>query len=108
LGSAEVALAVAQALRELGNLVPVVVDPVMVAESGAPLLEPSARRVLVESVLPRAHVVTPNLLEARELADARARRDSAVAADEDTEVLALARAVLALGPRAVVVTGGHR
>ena len=45
--------------------VPVVVDPVMVAESGATLLDPNAKAALIERVLPRATVVTPNLLEAR-------------------------------------------
>ena len=80
-----------------------VVDPVMVAESGARLLEPDAQRALVEEILPRATVLTPNLPEARILADWTAR-----AADEDEEVETLARALLALGPRVVVLTGGHR
>jgi hydroxymethylpyrimidine/phosphomethylpyrimidine kinase len=108
LGSADVARAVAAALVELGDEVPVVVDPVMVAESGAPLLEPAARSALAEAVLPRAHVATPNLHEARALAGVDALRDRADARGEDAEVLALAHAVLAMGPRAVVVTGGHR
>ena len=47
--------------------VPVVVDPVMVAESGAPLLDPGARGALIELILPAASVVTPNLPEARAL-----------------------------------------
>jgi hydroxymethylpyrimidine/phosphomethylpyrimidine kinase len=76
---------------------PVVVDPVMVAESGAVLLDPSARRALVERLLPRAAVATPNLLEARELSGL----------DEGATAEELARAVHALGPAAVVVTGGH-
>jgi hydroxymethylpyrimidine/phosphomethylpyrimidine kinase len=108
LGSAEVAVAVAQALAELADDVPVVVDPVMVAESGAQLLEPAARRALVEGVLPRAHVATPNLHEARSLAGSRVVRERPDPGSDDAEVLVLARAVLALGPRAVVVTGGHR
>ena len=48
--------------------VPVVVDPVMVSESGATLLDPNAKAALIERILPRATVVTPNLMEARELA----------------------------------------
>jgi hydroxymethylpyrimidine/phosphomethylpyrimidine kinase len=99
LGAAATAAAVADALDELDPATPVVVDPVMVAESGAILLEPEARAVLVGRVLPRATVATPNLAEARVLAGVE---DEAVPAED------LARAVHALGPRAVVVTGGHR
>ena len=83
---------------------PVVLDPVMVAESGAVLLETDARRALVERLVPRAAVVTPNLPEARELVAAGpAREGDGSGADPEP----LARAVHALGPGAVVVTGGH-
>jgi hydroxymethylpyrimidine/phosphomethylpyrimidine kinase len=99
LGSREATLAVAQALAELPAGTPVVVDPVMVAESGAALLEQDARVALVEHVIPRASILTPNLPEARELVG------RAQAADDD-EVLV--RQVLALGCGAVVLTGGHR
>jgi hydroxymethylpyrimidine/phosphomethylpyrimidine kinase len=100
LGTVEVTLAVAQALDELPAGIPVIVDPVMVAESGARLLQADAQRALVEEILPRATVVTPNLPEAFTLAGA------AQCGNEDAQ--ALARAVLALGPRIVVLTGGHR
>ena len=96
LGTAATVDAVVEALGLLGDA-PVVVDPVMVAESGAALLDEGARRALVERLLPLATVVTPNIPEARALTGA-GERDS----QED-----LAREVLALGPRAVVVTGGH-
>jgi len=96
LGTAETVEAVVEALGLVGEA-PVVVDPVMVAESGAVLLDEEARAALVERLLPLATVVTPNIPEARALAGAE-ERDS----QED-----LAREVLALGPRAVVVTGGH-
>jgi len=96
LGTAETVDAVVEALG-LVDEVPVVVDPVMVSESGAVLLDEEARAALVERLLPLATVVTPNIPEARALARA-GERDS----QED-----LAREVLALGPRAVVVTGGH-
>ena len=76
---------------------PVVVDPVMVAESGAVLLQPDAKRALVEGIFPLAAVVTPNLAEARELGGL----------DEGASTEELARAVKALGPDAAVVTGGH-
>ena len=87
---------VAEALDEVGE-VPIVVDPVMVAESGAVLLDPAAKEALVELILSRAAVATPNLGEARELSGLG---ESATSDD-------LARAVRELGPRAVVVTGGH-
>jgi hydroxymethylpyrimidine/phosphomethylpyrimidine kinase len=88
--------AVSEALDLLDGA-PVVLDPVMVAESGAVLLKPEAKRALIEKLLPRASVVTPNLGEARELTGL-----DAGASPED-----LARAVHALGPSAAVVTGGH-
>ena len=100
LGSAESAAAVARALAELPPETPVVVDPVMVAESGARLLEADAERVLVEEILPRATVITPNLPEARALLGR--------AADGDDSAEDLARALRDLGPQAVVITGGHR
>jgi hydroxymethylpyrimidine/phosphomethylpyrimidine kinase len=87
--------AVAQAIGELPDGTPVVLDPVMVAESGAELLDPGARDTLIELLLPRATVLTPNVPEAR-----------ALVGDLDPEELA--RKVHALGPRVVVITGGHR
>lgn len=103
LGTVEVTLAVAQALDELPAGTPVVVNPVMVAESGARLLQADAERALIDEILPRATVLTPNLPEARVLAG----RDRALAADAD-DAETLARALLELGPRVVVLTGGHR
>jgi len=104
LGTTEVTLAIARALDELGEGMPVVVDPVMVAESGARLLDPDAERALVQEILPRASILTPNLPEARVLAG----RAPDGGQNEEREVEALARALLALGPSAVVLTGGHR
>ena len=101
LGGARTARAVAHAL-------PVVVDPVMVAESGARLLQPAAQRVLVEQIVPRAAVLTPNLAEARVLAGGRLGRGGRAGEDEEEEARALLRAVLALGPASAVLTGGHR
>jgi hydroxymethylpyrimidine/phosphomethylpyrimidine kinase len=96
-GNAQAILAVAAALDLVGD-VPVVLDPVMMAESGARLLDEEAVQALRDELVPRATVVTPNLAEAAALTG----RDAA----DDPEVLA--RAVHALGPKAVVVTGGHR
>jgi hydroxymethylpyrimidine/phosphomethylpyrimidine kinase len=96
LGSAATVEAVVEALGFVGEA-PVVVDPVMVAESGASLLDDDAKAALIERLLPLATVVTPNIPEARALAGV---------SEQDSQA-DLAREVLALGPRSVVVTGGH-
>src|SRR5688572_14938873 len=96
LGTAETVDAVVEALA-LVRGVPVVVDPVMVAESGATLLDPEASEALVRRLLPLATVATPNVLEAREL----------TGLGEDAEQEDLARAVRGLGVAVAVVTGGH-
>jgi hydroxymethylpyrimidine/phosphomethylpyrimidine kinase len=98
LGTAAAIEAVAEALDLVGGA-PVVLDPVMVAESGAPLLEPEAREALVRTLLPRATVVTPNLSEAIALVAA-----AGIAADDPESLL---RAIHSLGPAYVVITGGH-
>jgi hydroxymethylpyrimidine/phosphomethylpyrimidine kinase len=74
---------------------PLVVDPVMVASSGARLLEDDAVEVLVGRLFPLATVVTPNLLEARALTGS------------DAPPAGLAEALAGLGARAALVTGGH-
>jgi hydroxymethylpyrimidine/phosphomethylpyrimidine kinase len=97
LGTIETIDAVDRALDLIGD-VPVVLDPVMVAESGARLLDEDAEEALRTKLLPRVTVVTPNVPEARALARA----------GEGAEVAELARSIQALGPKIVVVTGGHR
>jgi hydroxymethylpyrimidine/phosphomethylpyrimidine kinase len=97
LASVPIIAAVTEALDELPRGTPVVVDPVMVAESGGRLLASDAEQALLREIVPRASVLTPNLPEARAL--------TGLDGAEPTE---LVRAVLALGPRAVVLTGGHR
>src|SRR5262245_12415647 len=74
--------------------VPLVVDPVMVASSGARLLREDAVDALVGRLFPLATVVTPNLLEAEALVGPGPRGE-------------LARRLHELGPKAVIVTGGH-
>jgi hydroxymethylpyrimidine/phosphomethylpyrimidine kinase len=74
---------------------PLVVDPVMVASSGARLLEDEAVEVLVGRLFPLATVVTPNLMEARALTGSA------------ESPAGLAEALVGLGARAAVVTGGH-
>jgi hydroxymethylpyrimidine/phosphomethylpyrimidine kinase len=104
LGTIATIAAVAAALDELPAGTPVVVDPVMVAESGSRLLDEDAETALVREILPRASVLTPNLPEARVLVKLKAP-DGLSPADEASW---LARSILELGPKAVVLTGGHR
>jgi len=98
LANAEIIEAVAASISE-HQLRPLVVDPVMVAKSGAQLLRPDAIRALKTKLLPLATVVTPNLHEAgallgREVRDLEAMKNAA-------------RAICDLGPQNVVVKGGH-
>jgi hydroxymethylpyrimidine/phosphomethylpyrimidine kinase len=74
--------------------VPLVVDPVMVASSGAKLLQDDAVEALVDRLFPLATVVTPNLMEAEVLAGTGTKRE-------------LAERIHELGAPAVIVTGGH-
>lgn len=99
LGSAETAQAVAESLEQVEGA-PVVVDPVMISESGSRLLEPQALQVLVERIIPGATVITPNLPEAARLLG---REGEVSEADQED----LARSLFDLGPDAVIVTGGH-
>jgi hydroxymethylpyrimidine/phosphomethylpyrimidine kinase len=96
LGSVATIEAVGEALDLVGDA-PVVLDPVMIAESGARLLDEDAEGALRTQLVPRAAVVTPNVPEAQVLSGR-----------EDLEAGDLVRAVHALGPRAIVLTGGHR
>ncbi len=109
LGGVATIEAVDQALDLVGDA-PVVLDPVMISESGARLLEEEAQEALRTRLVPRAAVVTPNLPEARVLAGAGEEARGAEAGGEAGREAAerLVRAVHALGPRAVVLTGGHR
>jgi hydroxymethylpyrimidine/phosphomethylpyrimidine kinase len=98
LGSAATIDAVAVGLTYLGvQQAPVVIDPVMVAESGAVLLDDETREALVDVLLPTCAVATPNIPEARVL----------TGLGEGASQEELARGVVALGPKAAVVTGGH-
>jgi hydroxymethylpyrimidine/phosphomethylpyrimidine kinase len=109
LGTAEIVHAVALALDELPDGTPVVVDPVMIAESGAQLLDVQAQGAFVAEILPRATVLTPNMPEACTLAGLKSGDTAPAASDaEEAEAQRLARAVLALGPGIVILTGGHR
>ncbi len=80
--------------------IPVVVDPVMVATSGDSLLDPVAIESVRGQLIPRALLITPNLPEA-------ARLLGAAEAVSEQQMAEQARALLALGCRAVLLKGGH-
>jgi hydroxymethylpyrimidine/phosphomethylpyrimidine kinase len=98
LGSAPIIAKVAEAVERFG-IRPLVVDPVMVAKSGDSLLDPSAVSTLVGRLFPLATLITPNRMEAEVLLGKPVR------GPEEAEEAA--RDLLALGPRAVLLKGGH-
>lgn len=98
LGDAALIAGVAQGLCE--RRLPVVLDPVMVAKSGDALLPEDAVTALRELLLPLSTVLTPNLPEA-------ARLLGVDQAASEEEMAAQGRALLALGPQAVLMKGGH-
>jgi len=100
LHNAEVIETVVGALERLAPLTPVVVDPVMVAKGGASLLDMAAADTLKRRLLPRAAVLTPNIPEAEALTGRK------IVSVEDMRAAALD--LLRMGPRAVLVKGGHR
>jgi len=90
---------VVTALGEFARGIPLVADPVMVAKGGAALLEPSAVDAVRRLLLPRATLLTPNVPEAEALTGRK------IGSRADME--AAGRALLALGPQAVLMKGGH-
>lgn len=77
----------------------VVIDPVMYAKNGCPLMEPAAVKTLIEKVIPLADVLTPNIPEAERITGSR------ISSAADMEKAA--KAIHAMGCKAVVVKGGH-
>jgi hydroxymethylpyrimidine/phosphomethylpyrimidine kinase len=100
LGGPDVVEAVAAAVGAW-NLHPLVVDPVAVATSGAVLISPAGLDALRQVLIPLADLVTPNLAEAAALGGWSNPPATRAGMEE------VGRAVLALGPAAVLVTGGH-
>jgi hydroxymethylpyrimidine/phosphomethylpyrimidine kinase len=96
LGSVATTEAVGEALDLVGD-VPVVLDPVVIAESGARLLDEDAQDALRTQLVPQATVVTPNVPEAQVLSGS-----------ERGDAEEIVRSIHSLGPRVVVLTGGHR
>ncbi|NIA68510.1 bifunctional hydroxymethylpyrimidine kinase/phosphomethylpyrimidine kinase [Pelagibius litoralis] len=99
LGGAATITAVAAKLRQKPTI-PLVLDPVMVAKSGDVLLAPAAMASLRRELLPLADVITPNLPEAAALLDGPVPED-------EVAMAAVVRALHSLGPRAVLLKGGH-
>ena len=77
----------------------VVIDPVMYAKNGCPLMNPTAVSTLIDTVIPLADVLTPNIPEAEKIADMQ------ISTVSDME--AAARKIYAMGCKAIVVKGGH-
>jgi hydroxymethylpyrimidine kinase/phosphomethylpyrimidine kinase len=98
LSTTEVVKLVASKMSEYKPSI-VVVDPVMVAKSGDPLLAAEARQTLAEFLLPEATMVTPNLPEASALAGLEVTTEK--------EMRIAAEKIHALGPKYVLVKGGH-
>ncbi|HLE71011.1 MAG TPA: bifunctional hydroxymethylpyrimidine kinase/phosphomethylpyrimidine kinase [Vicinamibacteria bacterium] len=89
---------VARKLEE-HRLVKTVVDPVMVAKSGARLLDPAAVEALAGDLLPRALVVTPNLPEAESFVG--------FPLEDEASILEAAKRIVEMGAKAALVKGGH-
>ena len=98
LANAAIVEAVAAAIESL-ELPLVVVDPVMIAKGGDRLLEEEAVAAMRTQLLPRAHIVTPNVPEAEVLAG--------MAIGSLDDMREAGRRILALGPRVVLIKGGH-
>ncbi len=98
LANSEIIEAVAESMKKF-KLKNLVVDPVMVAKSGDKLLKPEAIQDLIIKIFPLALLVTPNLKEAEVLTDMK------ISSVEDMKEAALR--IANLGPKAVVVKGGH-
>ena len=98
LANAAIVEAVAAAIESL-QLPLVVVDPVMIAKGGDRLLEEEAVAALLAELLPRAHVVTPNVPEAEVLAG--------MSIESLEDMREAGRRILARGPRVVLIKGGH-
>jgi hydroxymethylpyrimidine/phosphomethylpyrimidine kinase len=99
IGSAAIARATAQALATHGKAIPLVVDPVMVATSGARLADAATIEVLKADFFPRATLITPNLPEAEVLCGFTIASPDEIAHAGET--------LLSLGSQAVLIKGGH-
>jgi hydroxymethylpyrimidine/phosphomethylpyrimidine kinase len=99
LGSAATVQVVAKTCKRLAPMIPVVLDPVMVAKGGHPLIDSDARDALKSLLVPMAALVTPNVPEAESL--------SGIRIEKEADLGRAAERILLLGPAAVLVKGGH-
>lgn len=99
IANADIAQTVAEALNNKSDI-PIVLDPVMIAKGGAPLLQPDAIAALREALLPLATVITPNLPEAAHLL-------GAPVATNHAEMARQAEELTTLGPHTALIKGGH-
>ena len=99
LATADIINAVADSLKSFAQI-PLVLDPVMVATSGDRLLAEDAINTLIENLIPRATILTPNLLEAAALLNTPVAQNIA-------DIQQQAELLLALGAQAVLIKGGH-
>ena len=106
LATAEIVSAVAEVLAR-HHVERLVVDPVMRSKSGHALLDERAHRAVVEKLLPLATVVTPNAHEAAALSGIDLLAEAADPERRDEAVREVARRIHAMGPRYVVIKGGH-
>ncbi|RYY75097.1 MAG: bifunctional hydroxymethylpyrimidine kinase/phosphomethylpyrimidine kinase [Gammaproteobacteria bacterium] len=99
LANADIIFAITESLIEHSHI-PLVVDPVMVATSGDRLLAEDAIHLLIEKLIPRATLLTPNLLEAAALLNQSVAKNL-------TQMKQQAEQLLELGAQAVLMKGGH-
>jgi len=99
LATADIIAAIADSLTQYSHI-PLVLDPVMVATSGDRLLAEDAIQILIEKLIPRAAILTPNLLEAAALLNQPVAKDLA-------EMKLQAQHLLALGAQSILMKGGH-
>ncbi len=97
LGTAEIIEEIAEHAQKFSF--PLVVDPVMLSKDETELMVPSARKIFIKRLLPQAFLITPNLDEAAILAG--------IAVNDELSMQESARRIADLGPRAVLVKGGH-
>lgn len=97
LGNLEIVELIAEKALHFGF--PLIVDPVMISKHGQPLMMEPARRAIVELLLPRAFLITPNLHEASELAGMRVH--------DLASMKEAAEKIADLGAQAVLIKGGH-
>ena len=97
IGNGAIASVIAEEIK--GFNVPIILDPVMVATSGASLLDADAQGILRDDLMPLARVLTPNLPEAEALSGQTIKTLD--------DVRRIAQTLLAMGPKAVLIKGGH-